>query len=257
MLDDCIIQIALGSRPPEIWFEWRPLRQVSEQERANIFKTTADAARAIAGAQAGELIPVEALSDALVNEFQEQGMLPGLDTAIAEYGTLGEQDDEGEDNPAPGQNEPVTDAAPRTLYVRRNVLNAKDIIRWAKAQGFETTLPADDMHVTIAFSKAPVDWFKVGTSWSPKIEIDAGGPRQMESFGEARVLLIASNELTWRHNEIREAGASWDHPEYQPHITISYGDMPEGVEPYQGPIVLGPEVFEEVKEDWANSIKES
>lgn len=98
LLDECLIRVALGSRPEEIWFEWRPLRQVSEQDRANIFKTTADAARAIAGAQAGELIPVEALSDALVNELIEQGTLPGLDTAIREYGTLGEQmEEEGED----------------------------------------------------------------------------------------------------------------------------------------------------------------
>lgn len=101
LLDECVIQIALGSRPPEIWFEWRPLRQVSEQERATIFKTTADAARALAGAQAGELIPIEALSDALINEFVEQGVLPGLETSIAEYGNLAElaaEIDGGEDN---------------------------------------------------------------------------------------------------------------------------------------------------------------
>ena len=143
------------------------------------------------------------------------------------------------------------------MYVRRNVLNAKDIIRWAKAQGFEATLPESDLHVTIAFSRQPVDWFKVGTSWSPKVEVSAGGPRAMEEFGEAKVPLFASSDLTWRHDEIREAGASWDHPEYQPHITISYGDAPDGVEPYQGPIILGPEIFEEVKEDWQESIVEA
>lgn len=254
LLDECLIRVALGSRPPEVWYEWRPLRQVSETERATIFKTTADAARAIAGATAGELIPIDALSDSLANELIEQGVLPGLGAKLEEYGTLGEQteeQDEGEDAST------ISDAAPRTLYVRRNVLNAKDIIRWAKAQGFETTLPESDLHVTIAFSRQPVDWFKVGTSWSPKVEVSAGGPRAMEEFGEAKVLLFASSDLTWRHDEIREAGASWDHPEYQPHITISYGDAPDGVEPYQGPIILGPEIFEEVKEDWQESIVES
>lgn len=98
VLDECLIRVALGSRPPEVWYEWRPLRQVSETERATIFKTTADAARALAGAAAGELIPLDALSDSLVNELIEQGVLPGLDTAIDEYGTLGEQsEDDGED----------------------------------------------------------------------------------------------------------------------------------------------------------------
>jgi len=255
ILDECIIRVALGSRPPEVWYEWRPLRQVSEQERATIFKTTADAARALAGSSAGELLPLDALSDSLMNELVEQGVLPGLEQKIAEYGTLAEQG-EGDDNSEDGDSAGIGDAAPRTLYVRRNVLNANDIIRWAKAQGFETTLPANDMHVTIAFSRQPVDWFKVGTAWADKIEISAGGPRQMESFGDARVLLIASSDLTWRHEEIIRAGASWDHPEYQPHITISYGPMPDGVEAYQGPIVLGPEIFEEVKEDWQSGIEE-
>ena len=51
--------------------------------------------------------------------------------------------------------------APRiadSLYVSRPVLNAPQIIAWAKAQGFATTLPPEDMHVTVAFSKEPVDW---------------------------------------------------------------------------------------------------
>lgn len=94
VLDECIIRVSLGSRPPEVWYEWRPLRQVSEMERATIFKTTADAARALAGTNAGEIIPIEALSDALVTELIEQGVLPGLDVAIGEYGTLGEQAEE-------------------------------------------------------------------------------------------------------------------------------------------------------------------
>lgn len=95
-LDECLIRSALGSRPPEIFYRWNPLRQITESERATIFKTTADAARALAGAQAGELIPVEALSDALVNELVEQGVLPGLEQAIEDYGSLAEQDDDGD-----------------------------------------------------------------------------------------------------------------------------------------------------------------
>jgi hypothetical protein len=151
------------------------------------------------------------------------------------------------------------DAAPRTLYVSRKVKNAGDIIRWAKSQGFETTLEAGDLHVTIAFSRDPVDWFKVGESWSPELKVGPGGPRQMAQFGDATVLLFTASELRWRHDEIERAGASWDHPEYQPHITISYGfkgDLAK-VEPYQGEIVLGPELFAEVKEDWAKAIKET
>lgn len=111
-----------------------------------------------------------------------------------------------------------------------------------------------DLHVTIAYSTQPVDWFAVGESWSPKLEISAGGPRQMEAFGDDgkyKALLITASELRWRHAEIVERGASWDWPEYQPHISIQIGgdiDLSE-VEPYQGKIILGPEVFEELREE--------
>lgn len=91
ILDECIIYQALGSRPPEIYFEWRPLRQITESERADVFSKVANAARAIAGNNAGEIIPLDALSDSLVNELTELGVLPGLESRIAEYGSLGEQ----------------------------------------------------------------------------------------------------------------------------------------------------------------------
>lgn len=91
LLDECLINQALGSRPPEIYFEWRPLRQMTEMERADIFVKTANAARSIAGTNAGELIPVDALSESLANELTEQGMLPGLEQAIQKFGTLSEQ----------------------------------------------------------------------------------------------------------------------------------------------------------------------
>lgn len=77
----------------------------------------------------------------------------------------------------------------------------------------------------------------------------------MEQFGEATVLLFKASELEWRHDAIKAIGASWDHAEYQPHITNSYGfkgDLSK-VEPYQGPIVLRPELFAEVDEDWKSN----
>jgi hypothetical protein len=58
---------------------------------------------------------------------------------------------------------------------------------------------------------------QMGSAWDDEIRISAGGPRLMEKFGEARVLLFASKETV-------EKGAGWDHAEYQPHITISYDD---------------------------------
>lgn len=145
----------------------------------------------------------------------------------------------------PPQLRVVGDATPRTLYVRRDVKNGADIIRWAKEQGFKEPVLATDLHVTVAYSRAPVDWMKMGSSWQDEVKITKSGPRLIEKFGDATVLLVSSDELRWRHEAMREAGATWDFPDYQPHITISYeGEPPENVEPYQGEIILGPEIFE-------------
>lgn len=272
VMDECIIRSALGSRDPDIYYKWAPLWSMSEKEQADVFKTKADGARAIAGnGQSEPLMPVDALSDALVNTFIEDGSLPGLEAAIDEYGKLSEQEEDEDDldaalgapanqNAAQQQRQRIAanDATPRSLYISRKVKNAAAIIAWAKSQGFETTLPADDLHVTIAFSRMPVDWMKVGESWAPELKVGPGGPRLMEQFGEATVLLFTANELRWRHEGVIEAGGSWDHPEYQPHITISYGfngDLSK-VEPYQGEIVLGPELFAEVNGDWKSGVTE-
>ena len=39
---------------------------------------------------------------------------------------------------------------------------------------------------------------------------------------EILVLLLNSKWLEYRFKEARDYGATWDHPEYRPHITLSY-----------------------------------
>lgn len=260
--DEICIRSATGKRDAAIYYEWAPLYTQTEKERAETFKIIAEGARSIVGSGGGqEIITKEAVSKALINRIVEDGNLPGLAEAVEEYGYIEEQEPSEEEIAAaaaaqatqqPAQRQPTADAAPSTLYVRRDVLNRAEIVRWAKEQGFTDIVP--DLHVTIAYSREAVDWFKVGTSWADRLEIAAGGPRQMESLGQDgdyKVLLITAPELVWRHREIIENGASWDWPDYQPHISIQIGgdiDLAQ-VEPYRGKIVLGPEIFEEVRED--------
>jgi uncharacterized protein len=150
----------------------------------------------------------------------------------------------------------MADASPRSLYVCRMVTNADAIIKWAKAQGFTTTLAASDMHVTIVYSKEPVDWMKMGSPYSDdakgNMTVKPGGARIVDRLGPlgAIVLLFNSSELSWRHQDMIYNGASEDYDEYQPHITITYDPPPDlvisEIEPYRGPIELGPEIFEEI-----------
>lgn len=256
VLDEGLIRSALGSRPKEVHYTWAPLWQATAKERADIGKTTADTIKAL---KDSGLFPEDALSTAAVNLLVELSVMPGLEAAIEKFGSELPDDDDGDDLPSTVADQPVakkaiTDAAPRSLYVSRKVINGGEIIAWAKSQGFEYTVPATDLHVTVAYSRNPVDWMKVGESWSGdgkgQLKIAPGGARLIDKFGEgALVLLFNSSELAWRHVSIVEAGASWDWPDYQPHITFTYepGSVDiDKVEPYRGAIELGPEIFEEL-----------
>lgn len=165
---------------------------------------------------------------------------------------------------------------PRSLYIHRDVVNKDELKAWAKSVGFKSSL--DDMHVTILYSKGAVDWLKVGSEeWGEndkgQIVVKAGGPRVMQLFGDpndprkgAIVLTFANSSLQYRHESIMRniEGATYDHDEYTPHVTITYRGLPEGVsrvediEPYQGQIVFGPELFQAVTGNWnSDTVKES
>lgn len=288
-LIDAIIRSALGSRPKDVYYEFAPLWQLSEKEKSENNQRNAQAAKTYADSG---LVPVDALAKGVTNKMVEDGFYPGFDQALDESSEQpGEHKIETREAeaelaamaaagklaaPQPGQpgqkklpppRQRTQDAEPRTLYVRRNVLNGAEILKWAKAQGFEQTLAAADLHVTIAFSRTPLDWMEVESDeWGGEenggMLVKPGGARLVEPLGPkgAIVLLFNSSRLGWRHEQINRAGASWDWPEYQPHVTITY-QRPEGldvskVEPYRGKIVLGPEIFEEVVEDWEKKISE-
>ncbi|KQS55913.1 hypothetical protein ASG17_07635 [Brevundimonas sp. Leaf363] len=95
-LDEATIRSAIGARDPAIHYVWNPLWQMSEKEKADIFKTKSDAARTLRGngGTSEPLISPDALSTALVNEFIEDGSLAGLEGAVEEFGALPDDEDD-------------------------------------------------------------------------------------------------------------------------------------------------------------------
>lgn len=145
---------------------------------------------------------------------------------------------------------PGTKAAKKTLYVHRPLLNAGEVIEWAKANGFEKTLPASEMHVTIAYSKRAFDWSKVEPDTEPLI-VAASKNRSVEPLGDqgAVVLLFNSKRLRDRWDALRAAGASWDYPGFKPHVSITYASGSVDLDkliPFDGQLKFGPEVFAEI-----------
>jgi phage-related protein (TIGR01555 family) len=281
-IDDVLIRSALGSRPSDVYYEFAPLNQVTEQDAAEIEAKRATTVKTYADTG---LIPEAALAAMAKNSIVESGRWPGSEQAFEEAAAAGD------DQPDPNESDLttieqrvkameqkgtvtavdaailLTDAPARPLYVSRKLLNAEDVIKWAKSQGFATTLPAEDMHVTIIFSREPVDWMSFGNPWDEddegRVRVRPGGARLLEQFGNlktATVLLFNCSQFSWRHADMCRMGASHDFDEYQPHVTLTYeapADLDlSKVEPYRGELLFGPEIFAEIDDDWASKATE-
>lgn len=141
----------------------------------------------------------------------------------------------------------------KTLYISRPVLNAEEFIDWAKSQGFEKTLEAKELHVTIAFSKKVVDWSEI-KALTNEVKI-SNEKRVVQKLGDdgAVVLRFESTELKNRWKEILDHGASWDFDDYHPHVTITYDGKDltlENIKPFDKELILGPENMHEVDENY-------
>lgn len=262
-IGEAVIRSELGTMPDGAEYDFNPLWQMTEKEQAEVDGQNASTISTLGAA--GQ-VPGAVLQRVTRAVLTESPTFSAAKSAYDEADADGSIDDldEATDEEVDAANRigdaSFSDGTPRPLYVRRNVLNGAAIVKWAKKQGFKTTLPAGDMHVTLAFSRKPLDWHKAGAAWEDTIDVPAGGPRTVERFGmNAIVLEIASNNLKYRHQALKRAGAISEFEEYRPHITITYNpgtvDL-EKVTPYQGKILLGHEIFEPIKEDWKSTIQE-
>lgn len=281
-VDPYLVQSATGSLPDaDAWYEFAPLDTPTQKETADRFAVEVGAVEKLVNMG---LVPERALAKGLQSLLVGEGYLPGLEAALDEipeaerFGI--EPDMSGDPHGAKGgdpasagegggdPNSPPTalnDATPRPLYVSRKLLNGADLIAWAKDNGIATTLPAEDMHVTVLYSRTAVDPMAMGETWGSEPDggliVKAGGPRAIERFGEgALVLQFASWSLVSRHNDMVRAGASHDWPEYLPHVTITHTapdsiDL-ETIKPFTGELRFGPEIFAPLDPDWKAKIAE-
>jgi phage-related protein (TIGR01555 family) len=265
VLDEVLIRSTFGSRDPDISYEFGDLTEPDETSESENDKRDAETVQIYVSSG---LIPRDALAKSAANRMIESGRWPGLDQAIQESAEeLGLPDDDETPDPVEAAAEMaergtitqdqaarlMLDAQPRSLYVRRDLVNADEFKAWARSQGFT---PDDGLHVAVAYSRRPVDWIKADNDWpSDKnggFTVEPGGPRVVETLGDkgAIVLIFASSHLAYRHERIRElSGAGRDFSEYTPHVTIQYGGDVDlsAVEPYRGALRFGPEIFEEVR----------
>ncbi|WP_347271644.1 anti-CBASS protein Acb1 family protein [Rhizorhabdus histidinilytica] len=288
---DAVMLPSAGVKADLSW-SFSPLMVLSEKDQAEIELKEAQTLQIHANSG---IWPDSVLSEVYTNRLVESQRYPGMKEAMDK--ALAKGFDPDEPNPAeldvvpvPGvnpnggsdnrnrqnvnprarraANDAATffaDAKPRPLYVQRKLLNAAELIAWAKDLGFTSTLPADDMHVTVLYSRTAVDPMKMGESWygdeKGNISIKPGGPRAVERLGEnAVVLLFSSYEIESRHRDMIAAGGSHDFEDFHPHVTLTY-EVPAGldldaIKPFTGKLVFGPELFEPFDLDWKRNVVE-
>ena len=128
------------------------------------------------------------------------------------------------------------------------------IIDWVKELKLPNPTPKKDLHLTLLYSKKYLPDYKPAgkiDEWAYPLKFHV-----FETFDNKRalVLKVKSPFLLKRHKELmKEHDATYDYPEYIPHITLSYdiGDMEvPKFDCKRRELHLGEEYAEELKLDW-------
>lgn len=100
--------------------------------------------------------------------------------------------------------------------------SARLLSDWAKAQGIKNAFPPGELHITICYSKKPIDYKPLSfIHGGRKVE-----PKDLGLLGrdEKKSLVLHLNDGGFPHRRFRYAqsiGATHDFPEYLPHITLA------------------------------------
>lgn len=143
------------------------------------------------------------------------------------------------------------------IYIYRPLLNAAALSRYAEAVGLKNVVLPVDMHTTLAYSSDPVDWNAATFRLDRSTVIASGGERRISRFGDSVVLEYKSRELSDRWAAFVMSGASWDFPEYRPHVTIAK-DPTANVDKIIAPTIdlrFGPERREALDVSWEAKVK--
>lgn len=146
------------------------------------------------------------------------------------------------------------DLAGSPLYVALKVMpgSAAALATWMADQGIEQPVPASDLHITTVYSETPVPLYQLYDK--PKEVTEQLDPASyvLGILGEegALVMFVECPMACASHEYAASLGASWDHPSYVPHITLSYAPgstMPSAPPPFA--IEVGAEFARKLVED--------
>ena len=142
----------------------------------------------------------------------------------------------------------------KTLWLYRPLLNWLDIYQWGADQGLKKLIPPDELHMTLATCRTPVDWRLL--ELDPEGLTISAGYKLVQIFGfMAKGIAFGNDRVSGRHRALSLIYPSMDHPDIlRPHVTIMRGGkMPKGS--YDGELVFGPEIAQEFNDEAARNVK--
>lgn len=146
--------------------------------------------------------------------------------------------------------------------VRFDADTVENLVKLQEKLKVPDALPPEDFHSTLLYSSKPCPNYKAMGELTPVATSDDYEFRLEiwpSNSGKKNVLVLKYDcqWLTDRHNQLMEKhGATWDHPDYIPHITLSYnvGDWkPEEYTVHfrsKRAIVIKSEYQEDLDTDW-------
>ena len=97
------------------------------------------------------------------------------------------------------------------------------LVEYAKSMGLPE--PQHVLHVTTVYSRTPIDYKPLITATDYPVSGHTQGMMFLkgnESLGLCLILPVVAPLIFRSHNEAKKLGATWDYPDFNPHITLAY-----------------------------------
>jgi hypothetical protein len=119
------------------------------------------------------------------------------------------------------------------------------VYRWAIEAGAVEMIHHQHLHCTVATARSKVDWYLLGGTQDDILEVPAGEKPMIRLGAHAHALSFEHHRLEARFREIAAVMSVDYADEFNGHLTLARGPtFRQPSHPYNGPLVLGPEVAE-------------